>query len=259
MRNITLFEEPDHRFVLLNESEPGEENGIPSNQFLVANRHAGVLLDPGGFGVMPGVLAELYDYLAPEAVAGIILSHQDPDIVGGLATWLDLTPATVYVSEIWLRFLPHYGLTSMERFVGLPDSGGTIEPVAGLELHMVPAHFLHSCGHFSVFDARSRIVLTVDIGAAMVAEGEGQGAFVTDFDAHRPYIEPFHRRYMACNRAARLWAERAAALQPELIAPQHGPVYSGPAVNDFLAWMAELQCGADLMDASGAFHSGDGR
>jgi flavorubredoxin len=255
MRNIILHEESEHRFVLLNESEPGEENGIPSNQFLVSNGRAGVLLDPGGFGVMPGVLAELYDYLGPEAIAGIVLSHQDPDIVGGLATWLDLTPATVYVSEIWLRFLPHYGLRSMERFVGVPDSGVTIEPAAGLELQLVPAHFLHSCGHFNVFDPRSRILFTGDIGAAMVPEGEGQGPFITDFQAHRPYIEPFHRRYMACNRAARLWAERAAALEPRLIAPQHGPVYSGAAVTDFLEWMRGLECGADLMDVSGHFQT----
>lgn len=35
MRNITLFDHADHQFILLNESDPGEENGIRSNQYLI--------------------------------------------------------------------------------------------------------------------------------------------------------------------------------------------------------------------------------
>jgi len=38
MRNIKLFESVDHRFILLNESEPGEEDGIRSNQYLITHR-----------------------------------------------------------------------------------------------------------------------------------------------------------------------------------------------------------------------------
>jgi flavorubredoxin len=36
-----------------------------------------------------------------------------------------------------------------------------------------------------------------------------------------------------------------------MIAPQHGPVYRGNAVKEFLAWFKDLQCGVDLMDESG--------
>jgi len=123
MRNIKLFDSGVHKFVLLNESEPGEEEGIRSNQYLVVHGDNGVLLDPGGFGVMPSVLTELLRYIKTEQIKAIILSHQDPDIVGGLSTWLELTDAPVYVSSIWLRFLPHYGIASMAQFVGVPDAG----------------------------------------------------------------------------------------------------------------------------------------
>lgn len=44
------------------------------------------MLDPGGFGVMPDVLEAMLDYCTPEQIKAIILSHQDPDIVGGLGT-----------------------------------------------------------------------------------------------------------------------------------------------------------------------------
>jgi len=253
MRDVVLFDEPDHRFILLNESEPGEEEGIRSNQYLVSREGAGVLLDPGGFGVMPGALSELLHHNDPAHIHAIILSHQDPDIVGGLATWLELTPATVYAYHIWLRFLPHYGLQDMDRFQGVPDTGLTVEPAPGLTLELIPAHFLHSVGQLNVFDPRSGVLFSGDVGAGLMPEGEEADPFVRDLADHLPHIEGFHRRYMASNRAARLWADRVAELGATMIAPQHGPVYTGQAVDQFLDWMRGLQCGVDLMNADGSF------
>ncbi|BCK87213.1 hypothetical protein MIZ01_0984 [Sideroxyarcus emersonii] len=250
MRNIVLFGSEDHNFILLNESEPGEEGGVRSNQYLIQHGDAGVMLDPGGFGVMPRVLAELLRYLSPTQLKGIVLSHQDPDIVGGLATWLELTGAPVYVSEIWLRFLPHYGIKGMSRFVGVPDRGMDWEVGPGFELKLVPAHFLHSEGQINVYDPASKILFSGDIGAAMLPMDKDY-VFVDDFAAHLRYIEGFHRRYMCSNRAARIWVERVSRLDIDMIAPQHGPVYRGKAVKEFLAWFKELQCGVDLMTGDG--------
>lgn len=252
MRNIPLYDVEGHRFVLLNESEPGEEDGIRSNQYLLQHGDDGILMDPGGFGVMPRVLAELLRYLGPDRLKAIILSHQDPDIVGGLSTWLELTEAPVYVSRIWMRFLPHYGITSMHRFIGVPDAGMDVELAPGFGVRLLPAHFLHSEGQINVYDPVSKILFTGDIGAAMRPLNDDV-AFVDDFAAHLPFIEGFHRRYMGSNRAARLWVDQVEALDIQLLAPQHGPVYRGQAVKDFLAWFRELQCGIDLMSAAGVF------
>lgn len=106
MRNVTLHESRGHRFVLLNETESGEEEGVRSNQYLVTHEGCGVLLDPGGFGVMPRVLVEMLRYVQPDQIKAVILSHQDPDIVGGLSTWLELLDSPVYVSRIWYVFFP---------------------------------------------------------------------------------------------------------------------------------------------------------
>ena len=201
----------------------------------------------------PGVLSELLHHHEPEQIRAIVLSHQDPDIVGGLATWLELTPATIYVSRIWLRFLPHYGLNDMSRFQGVPDAGMTVEPAPGLALELVPAHFLHSVGQLNVFDPRSGVLFSGDVGAGLMPEGVEADPFVRELEPHLPNIEGFHRRYMASNRAARLWADRVAALEPSVIAPQHGPVYTGAAVGQFLDWMRALECGTDLMAADGSF------
>ncbi|HLF98316.1 MAG TPA: MBL fold metallo-hydrolase [Methylococcaceae bacterium] len=256
MRNITLFADGTHKFILLNETEGGEEEGIHSNQYLITDGECAVLMDPGGFGVMPRVLAELLRHTTPKNIKAIILSHQDPDIVGGLTTWLEITDCPAYVSRIWLRFLPHYGIGGMSRFIGVPDEGMPLDISPGFKLHLLPAHFLHSEGQINVYDSRAKILFSGDIGAAMMPEDKDY-AFVDDLAIHLPYIEGFHRRYMSCNRAARFWVDTVSALDIHMIAPQHGPVYRGPAVTDFLAWMKELQCGTDLMIDGGHFQTGN--
>jgi flavorubredoxin len=252
MRNIKLFEDGKHKFILLNESEPGEEDGIRSNQYLVMHEGMGVLMDPGGFGVMPRVLAELLHYLSPKQIQGIFLSHQDPDIVGGLITWMELCQCSIYVSRIWMRFLPHYGLRDMSRFIGVPDEGMKIPFGNGGELLAIPAHFLHSEGQINLYDPVSKILFTGDIGAAMMPM-ENDDPFVDDFQAHLPYIAGFHRRYMCSNKAIRCWLDTISGLEIEMLAPQHGPVYRGKAVHDFLEWLKNLECGVDLMQSGGRF------
>ena len=252
MRNVILFRSSEHRFVLLNESEPGEEDGIRSNQYLAMHGETAVLMDPGGFGVMPRVLSEMLRHTSPNGLKAIILSHQDPDIVGGIASWLELTSAPVYVSRIWMRFIPHYGIRSMERFVGVPDAGMTLSIAPDFELQLVPAHFLHSEGQINVYDPLAKVLFSGDIGAAMLPQ-DHHSPFVDDFASHLPYIEGFHRRYMCSNRAARMWVEAVSRLDIDMLAPQHGPIYRGQAVRDFLNWFAELECGVDLMTRCGEF------
>lgn len=252
MRNVKLYDNGSHKFVLLNESEPGEEDGVRSNQFLIVHDGAGFMLDPGGFGVMPRVLAEMLHYLSPKQIKGIFLSHQDPDIVGGLATWLEMTQCPIYVSRIWMRFLPHYGLKDMSRFVGVPDQGASLEVASGFNLEIVPAHFLHSEGQINAYDPVSKVLFTGDIGAAMMPMDNDE-PFVDDFDAHLPYIAGFHKRYMCSNKAIRCWLDTIAGLEIDMIAPQHGPIYRGNAVQGLLSWLRDLQCGTDLMQSGGRF------
>ena len=255
MHNITLFEEGNHKFILLNEGEPGEEEGVRSNQFLIRHNEVGVLVDPGGFGVMPRVMVELMRHIEPQHIKAIILSHQDPDIVGGLSSWLEFIDAPVYISRIWLRFLPHYGIKQTQQFVGVPDSGMDLDITDDFHLQLLPAHFLHSEGQINLYDPVSKILFTGDIGAAIMPD-ESNVAFVDDFDRHLPCIEGFHRRYMCGNRAARLWVEQVRALDIKALAPQHGPIYIGDAVGDFLNWLKDLQCGMDLMESAGVFTTG---
>jgi len=131
--------------------------------------------------------------------------------------------------------------------VPIEDHGMTIKLPSGSELRCIPSHFMHSPGNFSLFDSRSRILFTADIGAAVFDDGT-ETVFVEDFRKHLPLIEGFHTRYLASNSVARRWCTQVTRLNPAMLAPQHGAIYKDAAVKDFLAWLSELRCGVDLLD-----------
>ena len=173
------------------------------------------------------------------------LSHQDPDIVAAVNGWLMTTDATAYISALWQRFVPHFGLDHLleDRLLAIPDEGMTFE-MGGKSLFALPAHFLHSVGNFQLYDPVAKILYTGDLGASL-----GMEYFeVTDFEAHLKYMEGFHRRYMTSNRAISAWAGMVRNLDIDIIAPQHGALFRGkPMVEKFIDWCASLDCGIDLI------------
>lgn len=243
-----LYKDDDHCFVWLGADPESVTGVVQTNQYLIINKGRGVLLDPGGIHLFARVVATASRYISLDRIDTIFFSHQDPDVSSGIALWLGVTTAKIYVSSLWLRFLPHFGIVDQRRVIGIEESGSSIKLPAGNSLRFVPAHFLHSCGQFNVFDERSSILFTGDIGAAVFPPGK-ETVFVDDFNAHLPYIEAFHKRYMAANKVTAKWARLASALSPRMIAPQHGAVYRDASVGRFLDWIAKLECGIDILDS----------
>jgi flavorubredoxin len=72
---------------------------------------------------------------------------------------------------------------------------------------------------------------------------------VPDFAAHIQFMEGFHKRYMASNRALKAWVQMVRPLDIETIAPQHGAFFRGKEmVGQFLDWCEGLACGIDVME-----------
>ncbi len=239
-----IYESADHRVYLFEELTPA--SAVQANQYLIVHRDEAILLDPGGHKVQSKLFSDLCSLVQPKKIRHIFLSHQDPDVVASINYWLMTTPATAYISELWVRFLPHFGLDSrMEnRVVAIGDRGMKLTLGGDCELYFMPAHFLHSPGNFHVYDPVSKILFSGDLGASL-----GQDYFfVEDFDSHIRYIEKFHKRYMASNRAMRTWAQVVRKLDVETIAPQHGAIFKGrDLVERFLDWAENLECGVDLI------------
>ncbi len=245
MSALTLFDDGTHRNILLEDLDQGL--AVQANQHLVIHGDVGLLLDPGGHKVYNRVLSATLGHLKGGELKYLILSHQDPDIVAAANGWLMTTDANAYVPKIWLRFVPHFGLDRLveSRLHGVED-GGMILDMNGVKMPIIGAHFLHSPGNLQVYDPVAKILYSGDLGASL-----GQPyREVPDFQRHIPFIEGFHRRYIACNKAMRMWATMVRKLDVECIAPQHGAVYRGKdMVAKFVSWCEGLACGVDLIDS----------
>lgn len=245
MPTITLYDDGTHKNYLLEDFGHGQM--VQANQHLVVDGGVGMILDPGGHKVYNKVLSETTALLSGKVLKYIFLSHQDPDIVAALNGWLMTTDATAYASSLWLRFIPHFGLDQLvlERLKPIGDEGMWL-PLGGAKLAILPAHFLHSPGNFHVYDPVSKILYSGDLGASL---GMGYQE-VPDFDAHIPYMEGFHKRYMASGKALKSWAAMARALDVEILAPQHGAYFKGKEmVRRFVDWCDGLSCGVDILPA----------
>lgn len=249
LESFPLFEEKDHRFIMLGWEEKEEGMAVQTNQYVVTSGKEIVLLDPGGAHLFPRVLANVAELVDLKSIRHIFYSHQDPDVSSGITLWLSMAEkATVHISELWVRFLPHFGVYDERRIAPIPDRGETLTIEGGVRLVMVPSHFLHSTGCFSLYDPRAKILFTGDIGAALFPKGK-RYPVVTDFEAHLPYMEGFHRRYMASNAACRSWVRSVRSLDVETIAPQHGAIIQGREnVGKFLSWFEGIRCGTDIID-----------
>ncbi len=242
-----LYQDDNHTFIWLGGEGKYRKGVIQTMQYLIIDNGRGTLLDPGGVHLFSRVVAAVSRYISIDKIDTIFFSHQDPDVSSGIALWLGVTKAKVYVSALWTRFLPHFGIVDTSRVLPIEDKGSSLSLPSGAVLKFVPAHFMHSCGQFGVFDTRSKILFTGDIGAA-VFDDDNETVFVDDFEKHRPLVEPFHTRYIASNIVAKKWCSIVSALNPAMIAPQHGAIYRGESVRQFLSWLSNLRCGVDIAD-----------
>ncbi len=242
-----LFENEDHKVIWLGWDEDEGDGAVQTNQYLVIHNGKGVLIDPGGVHLFSRVVAVISNYIHLDNIESIFFSHQDPDVSSGIALWLGITQADIYISELWIRFMPHFGIIDENRMKAIPDNGGSIATgVGSAALEAVPAHFLHSPGNFVVYDPVSKFLFSSDIGAAVF--GKEKYLFVEDFAAHLEIMEGFHKRYMTSNSACKRLVRSLKDKPIELIAPQHGALFAQEHVDEFFRWFESLRCGVDIID-----------
>ncbi len=245
-----LFNNSKHKCLCFDDLVAGD--GVQSNQFLIVDNDEYAIIDPGGDLTYTPLSMALAQHIPVQNLTYVLASHQDPDIIAAIDKWLLHTRCKVVCSRLWERFLPHLtasslkmfqGINTFERIIGVPDRGMELK-LGQSRLKCLPAHFLHSVGNLHFYDPVSKILFSGDMGASIVDDAEP----VKDFQAHIPHMEGFHRRYMASNKACRLWANMARKLDIEMIVPQHGRSFVGrEMIALFFNWISELECGLDLM------------
>ena len=240
---ITLYDSNGHKNIMYHDLTGGAM--VQSNQHLVIDGNEAMLLEPGGHKVYTNLISQLSGVIPLNGLKHIFFSHQDPDIIAAANGWLMITDATAYISSLWMRFIPHFGIDEyvLSRIKPIPDEGMKLD-INVRTLKIIPAHFLHSAGNFQVYDPTAKILYSGDLGTSL-----DQDYFkVENFEDHIQYMESFHKRYMPCGKALKMWVNTVKELDIEIIAPQHGAIFPDrPMVEKFIQWLETLECGLDLM------------
>ncbi len=243
MKDHVLFDNGVHKVIYLGTQGTGKGD-VEVNSYLIVNNGRGLLVDPGGYKIFARVLSNISKHIDPKNIDYVYMCHQDPDVAGSLPLWRKVSGAKVLVHWIWVRFLPHFGFEETGSGTHpLPDEGETVT-LGSATLKFIPAHFLHSPGHFSIYDAESRFLFTGDIGIAMLERP------ILVYDNIEPYIpamRQIHERLMPSSKAFKVWLDKVRRLDIEAILPQHGAIITREYVNRFFSFLESLKCGLDLM------------
>ncbi|KZN59262.1 hypothetical protein N473_03640 [Pseudoalteromonas luteoviolacea CPMOR-1] len=241
MKLAELFKGKTHSWMMLecNGSTQNTQGSI--NQYFIHTDYESMLMDPGGIELFSPMLAAVLQHTELEKLTTLFASHQDPDLIATLSLWdKAISNATLYAPSLWERFIGHFDLDNL-HFEGISDEGGEIQ-LGGIRLRLLPAHYLHSAGNFQLFDPTAKILMSANVGSAINAPNDNK--FVEDFSQHVKHIEQFHKRWMPSNQAKANWIARVRELDIQVLAPNHGKLYKGEKVQEFLEWFDKLDVGS---------------
>lgn len=237
-----LFNDKGRRWLYFGRDKAKSSNLIDTNEYMVIHKESAMLLDPGGMEIFPSVVAAVTREVRVENIEAVFASHQDPDIASSLSLWFALNDSLqVYVPGTWSQFIPHFG--GGRKLNAIPDEGMTLPLGESNDLRLIPAHYVHSSGNFSLYDPVAKILFSGDIGTALLPDDKDD-IYVEDFDAHIPYMEGFHTRWMPSNKAKNAWISRVRALDINLMVPQHGAIFRKEDTQRFLEWFERLEVGS---------------
>jgi flavorubredoxin len=240
MKDNVIFDNGGYRWIVFARDENKIPGIIDTNQYMICTPRQAMLLDPGGVELFSSMLSAVLRYAPVEQITHLFASHQDPDIISSLGLWSKtLKGAKLHAPWMWEGFIRHFGCEGID-YIPIPDKGQTIH-LGNSAIELIPAHYLHSSGNFHVYDPQARILMSGDVGAAL--EADDAPMYVDDFEEHIPKMEGFHKRWMPSNTAKKRWIERMRQLDIEMMAPQHGRIFRGEQVKQFLDWFDELEVG----------------
>lgn len=240
MNSVEIYAGPSHKWTLLGRDASKPALIIDTNQYLIHTAEQAIILDPGGIELFAPMLEALVKLVPLHKVKHLFASHQDPDIISSLGLWDQvLDGATLYSPWLWEGFIRHFGM-DRTQFCGIPDEGMAL-PLPGVELQCIPAHYLHSSANHHVYDPVAKILFSGDVGAAL--EPVDSPLYVDDFASHIDKMKFFHQRWMPSDAAKRDWIRRVRGLDIQLMCPQHGRIFRGNAVTQFLDWFEQLSVG----------------
>lgn len=250
MKTHTLYSKGNHQWILLGRDPERSTHVADTNLVALITDNTTTLIDPGGIEVFPAFLPALTGISPVDNIKRLILSSPDPDAISSLPLWRQVCQGdlSVYAPSLWTDLVGHLDSECLPIAIG--DEGGTVSLPDDKVLKLIPSHFLHAPASFSVYDPIAKVLYAGSIGSTLNTANTTGEFVVDDFYAHISFLEDYHGRWFASERARDDWFARIASLDIDFLIPHRGPAYAGSTVQNFLDWFAQAQIGSVLQPTS---------
>jgi len=250
MKTHVLFSRGDHRWLVLGRDPERPANVADTNQVVIVLGDSAALVDPGGIEVFPSFLAALTESVSVEKVDNILVTSPDPDAVSSLPLWRQVCKSAVKVQApaLWSDLVAHLDADCEISTIG--DDGNFVELASGLRLDVVPSPYLHAPGAFGVYDPEAKVLYSGSIASAPNTANATGEFVVNDFDSHVAFLETYHARWFASERARDAWIDKVSGMDIDILVPHRGPAMQGDDVERFIDWFSSLPIGDVLPAAS---------
>lgn len=201
-------------------------SGTSYNAYLVVGKEKSALIDSVAPGFEEEFLEKVASIVPPESIDYVVMNHAEPDHASAIARVLSLTPGARLVATKKGKAVA----ASMYRIQEdrcMPEGTTETLDLGGKTLKFIEAPWLHWPETMFTFAVEDRILFTCDFFGAHMASARlfddevGDGLLA---EAKRYYAEIM----MPFAKLAASGLDKAAAANPAVIAPSHGPVYRDP-------------------------------
>ncbi|NPA73220.1 MAG: diguanylate cyclase [Epsilonproteobacteria bacterium] len=221
------------------------DDSFQCHVYLIKNGKESVLIDPGSMITFPTTLNKITSILPINDIKYIILHHQDPDIVGCVATLETIIPRNdkVFITH-WRTetLLKHYQWKTPFWLIDQHDWKLTLE--GGRELEFIFTPYAHFAGAFCTFDKQTKTLFSSDIFGGLTEEFSLYAKDLSYFES----VKLFHIHYMPSKVILNHTLDQIEKVNPNLIAPQHGSIIEKDLISPIIEKMRDLNCGLYMLD-----------
>ncbi|WP_426414893.1 diguanylate cyclase [Aestuariirhabdus sp. LZHN29] len=211
--------------------------------YLIEQGDQSVLVDPGSKLTFDHTLRKIEQVIPFDSIRYFLCQHQDPDITGAMPVideMISRDDAVLVTHWRTQMLLKHYGL---KLPFWLVDENGWELALEDRTLGFTLTPYAHFPGAFVTLDESSRVLFSSDLFGGFTEEFSLLARDESYFEAMRP----FHEHYMPSKEVLGYAMSEIEALNPCLIAPQHGSLIPKSLIQSMISGLMNLDCGLYLL------------
>jgi len=219
-----------------------EEASVHCNPYLIIDDDESIVIDPGSIPHFPIVSRKIVSRIHPRQIGYIILSHQDPDLCGGLPVLekiIGRDDLKLVAHRKAAIYIAYYGVTS--PFFLPEDNDYRLILKSGRELKFVFTPYAHGPGTIVTYDTRTKILFSGDIFGGMSRDWE---LFANESSEEN--VIQFSQVIFPPGDVMKKNLAKIESLDISMVAPQHGSIIKREEVSKYIELLKNLECGIDL-------------